>query len=284
MYTCLQCNKSFEKRHAFIGHCSVHKKPRYSINGENLLHSARNKKSVNTVKCVYCQQEFPSKGIGTHLWRKHGDGVKHNPFENYIRQGNIWNKGLTKQTDVRVENLSKSVSIAMQKLKASGKLKKYPMSEKNKQKLSIRMSTHNPGGKSKWFDVNNTKVQGTWERDFAIELNRNNIAWERAGCIEYHDSDIKKHYCPDFYLPTSDTFIEIKGHWWGDDRTKMRLVFTQHRNLRNKIIILNKRMFNKLMSDKSQFIILLYAQIAQSVERRTENPCVAGSIPALSTT
>ena len=32
----------------------------------------------------------------------------------------------------------------------------------------------------------------------------------------------------------------------------------------------------------TQLIILIsYAQIAQSVEQRTENPCVAGSIPAL---
>lgn len=32
------------------------------------------------------------------------------------------------------------------------------------------------------------------------------------------------------------------------------------------------------------FIVKICAEIAQSVERRTENPCVHGSIPCLGTT
>ena len=68
------------------------------------------------------------------------------------------------------------------------KLKKYGpnrMGAAAKKRTSIRMSEHNPGGKSKWFEVNGIKVQGTWDRDFSMFLNSNNIVWSRPKHLEY---------------------------------------------------------------------------------------------------
>ncbi len=49
----------------------------------------------------------------------------------------------------------------------------------------------------------------------------------------------------------------------------------------SKIFILQKLCF--VYMPKLYKIQLLFAQIAQSVEQRTENPCVGGSIPPLGT-
>lgn len=105
-----------------------------------------------------------------------------------------------------------------------------------RKQLSKRMSEHNPGGKSKWFTVAGKKVQGTWERDFALFLEEKSIKWERCKPWKYIISEQEKRYTPDFYLPERDLFVEIKGYWWGNDKEKMVAVIAQYPN-RNILII-----------------------------------------------
>lgn len=38
----------------------------------------------------------------------------------------------------------------------------------------------------------------------------------------------KRHYTPDFYLPKYNMYVEIKGHWWGNDKEKMVTVIEQY--------------------------------------------------------
>lgn len=102
------------------------------------------------------------------------------------------------------------------------------MSAEKRLEHSKRMSEHNPGGRSKWYEVSGKKVQGTWERDFAMTLDSQQIEWQRCKSIKYVDGDAIKRYTPDFYLPLRNVYIEIKGHWWGNDRHKMNLVLDQH--------------------------------------------------------
>lgn len=51
------------------------------------------------IACSYCGKLYSSKGLGTHVWRTHGDGkdfipnTTHNP---------PWNKGLTKESSQKV--------------------------------------------------------------------------------------------------------------------------------------------------------------------------------------
>jgi hypothetical protein len=119
-----------------------------------------------------------------------------------------------------------------------------PMSLEARERQSIRMSTHNPGGKSKWFEVNGKKVQGTWERTFALYCNENNIVWDRCKPWKYVLNGKTKRYTPDFYLPAYDIYIEIKGRWWGNDREKMDAVIEQHPD--KKIFIIEKEQYNDL--------------------------------------
>lgn len=120
------------------------------------------------------------------------------------------------------------------------------MSDEAKERVSKWMSENNPGGKSKWYEVNGIKVQGTWERDFAHLLTEQNIKWQRGKPIPYIISDNKKHYTPDFYLPEYNVYIEIKGHWWGNDREKMDCVIEQHPDKR--IIIIENKDFSAALA------------------------------------
>lgn len=72
-----------------------------------------------------------------------------------------WNKGLTKKTDERVLKNTESVSKTIQNQIKNGTYVPRKMGDDAKRKLSERQSIKNSGGKSKWYEVNGIKVQGT---------------------------------------------------------------------------------------------------------------------------
>lgn len=102
-------------------------------------------------ECPFCQKEYSAKGIGTHIWRTHGEGKNFNP---HPKGSPSWNKGLTKETDKRIAD---SVEALKRRYK-SGELiyKSHPCSEETKKKLSILMiQAHKEGrawniGMSRW--------------------------------------------------------------------------------------------------------------------------------------
>jgi len=57
-------------------------------------------------------------------------------------------------------------------------------------------------------------LDGTWELKVAIYLDNNNFNWVRnVTRFPYIDYNSKERtYCPDFYLPDADTYIEVKGY------------------------------------------------------------------------
>lgn len=138
----------------------------------------------------------------------------------------------SKRGDIKLRSLSDSMKILFSK---NGPNK---MGKEARERISIAQSTHNNGGKSKWFEINGIKVQGTWERDFALLLNSKNIQWERGHLFKYEDEGRIKNYTPDFYLPERDLYIELKGYWWGNDRQKMDKVIEQ--NISKNILIIEK--------------------------------------------
>ena len=114
-----------------------------------------------------------------------------------------------------------------------------------RKRQSERMSKHNPGGKSKWFEINGKKVQGTWELNFAKHCNEHSIEWDRCKPWKYTMDGKVRSYTPDFYIPSKDLYIEIKGRWWGEDKRKMDCVIEQHPD--KNILILEKEQYNKLL-------------------------------------
>lgn len=192
--------------------------------------------------CPYCNKEYCKKGIGTHIWRNHGEGKNWN---NNNKNRVAWNKGLTKETDLRVKKNGENVSKTLRDQVSKGTFKPTIISEEQKREFSLRMSKYNPGGKCKWYMVNGICVQGTWERDFANILNENNIRWERCNfTFKYHMDNKLRRYTPDFYLPDYDLIIEIKGYWWGSDKEKTKNVIKENKSLRKRLKII--RSYDKL--------------------------------------
>lgn len=124
------------------------------------------------------------------------------------------------------------------------------MSEENRRHLSIRQSLANTGGRCKWFVVAGVKVQGTWERDLALSFERWGICWRRpskkSDAWPYYLDGKPKHYSPDFYLPDIKAWVEVKGHWWGDDMRKMMAIARAYP--RRRIIFVDKRNFGALIN------------------------------------
>lgn len=75
-------------------------------------------------------------------------------------------------------------------------------------------------GRCKWFEHTRKdgyvcKVQGTWELAYAKWLDSQGIPYDsHRGVIPYTDGrGIKRSYLPDFYLPDTNEFIEIKNRY-----------------------------------------------------------------------
>ena len=212
-------------------------------------------KSPNS--CLINKEKNKIKIIQAHL-----DG-RLPGFKKLWSDGKIksWNKGKTKLTDERIREGARKNS-----LKTKGRIGK-PHSPETKAKLSLIASKRNNGNngnhghvKTKYYEIfspyqnKNIKVQGSWEYKYALYLNENKIDWIRSKIknLKYklHDDDYTHTYFPDFFLPKTNEFIEIKGFMWKskdgrvDDKRKMQKVIEQ--NPDKKILVLMKEELKKL--------------------------------------
>lgn len=190
---------------------------------------------------------FSKKGIGTHVWRKHGAGQNH---KSILPGYKAWNKGLNK-SDARVNAIALKVSITMKEKFRTGVLKPRSPTDEERCATSIRMSTMNPGGKSKWFLSCGKKVQGTWELRVSEILNKFGIEWTKPGSISYIFDGKNKTYTPDLFIPEIQKFLEIKGYWWGNDKLKMKLVCEQNPDFALKLKIIERNEFDALLECKN---------------------------------
>lgn len=187
--------------------------------------------------CSICQRKFNTKQATTsHIHRSHTHpGISYGGKQ---KGSEPWNKGKT-LTDSHKEKISKS------QIGKPGR----NLSDLEKFNISIRMSIKNPGGKSKWFDYNGVKVQGTWELNIAKKLDEQKIKWVKLKTNKdvwrYCINGKFKSYTPDFFLPETNTFLEIKGFWWGNDKQKMKHVLEQHSD--KTLIIIEKDKYEKIL-------------------------------------
>lgn len=216
-----------------------------------------------TKACSSCGRMISLSNYRRHTNSCKGLIVKKNTYNRYD-----WNeiqksydsglsyRGLSDKYGMCQQTLAKAMKRGDLKTRSvSDGLKEYykehegtRMSEDNKNILSKRMSEHNHGGRCKWFKVDGKSVQGTWERDFALYCNDHQIEWTRCKSIKYVINGVSKNYTPDFHIPEYDTYVEIKGHWWGNDKEKMDCVIDQHDD--KDFLIIEKQDFENLMNNK----------------------------------
>lgn len=182
---------------------------------------------MEKIKCDICGKEFSKKGIGSHVWRMHTeDGKNHK-----CGCKTSWNKGLTEKDDDRVKKNSDKIRKYYQKHDASFKGKKHTKETKRKMSQTIKKRYEDgwmpKAGRCKkiWYEsdiAGKVSLDGTWELKVAIYLDLNNIEWKRnTERFPYFGEDEKIHYyTPDFYLPESDSYLEVKGYETDLDRLK----------------------------------------------------------------
>lgn len=89
-------------------------------------------------------------------------------------------------------------------------------------------------GKGKWFK--NNFMRSTWEVAYAKYLTKKHVKW----LYEPKAFDLgNTTYRPDFFLPKSNEYIEIKGYWRDDAKTKFKLFKRLFSTI--KIIVLQEK-------------------------------------------
>lgn len=173
--------------------------------------------------CVVCKKELTVAGIHTHVMRAH--------LKLYTTLGNTGGSGNNQYTK------AKELGLPLPQLSAAGRSRIVAaMTARNavfwtevaRKKHSDRMSqvvednpasySHLRGGKRRcgvhWVD-------STWEADFIVYCEHHVIEFQRkCGYFRYMFGERERKYFPDFYLPTYDVYVEVKGYKTDKDAAK----------------------------------------------------------------
>lgn len=227
---CKYCGKEFDSKYKLCGHiirCKENPKSKINIEHCNNIKKYNYKRSlIQTIGyCSYCGKECKN----LNSLKQHEVRCKENPNRKDCKGNHkshvAWNKGLTKETDERVKkcglSYTKNYNEGKFKIWCEGKLKEtderinnYSKKVSNTIKSKVTNNDwHLSFSKARTIEYKNEKFQGTWEVNFAKQLDFLNIKWIRP--LEKFDyifnNEIHK-YIPDFYLPEYDLYIEIKGY------------------------------------------------------------------------
>lgn len=189
------------------------------------------------LKCKYCQKECKSKvALAQHEIR-----CKQNP--NRIISYFMTYEHQLKLTEIRKQNgcqnqytkakrlgLPKPICSEETRKKLSDRMKSRPkdFAKKIGKKISETVNEkvkagiwHTSLAKRMHYNYKGNDLHGKWELAYAQWLDKQNIKWIRnKQHFDYIFENKKRRYTPDFYLPDTDEYIEIKGYETDKDRAK----------------------------------------------------------------
>jgi predicted nuclease of restriction endonuclease-like RecB superfamily len=149
---------------------------------------------------------------------------------------------LRKKALQRIPTRIGAILTQQTKDKISKTLLKY--FKKNPDKIRKGNKCHFFGKSSphgKHINYSNIWMKSGWEEAFAKWCDRNNIGWVyEPKTFDLGDTT----YTPDFYLPGTYKYIEIKGFWRTDAKKKFKLFKKQYPNI--LIIVLNSKLLKHL--------------------------------------
>lgn len=196
------------------------------------------------MNCKFCNKECKN----SNSLKNHERLCKLNPSRaesSFIKANklgkNVWNKGLTKETDSRVSKQSESLSNSIKNGTAKWSFLGKHHTIESKKKISKTMIDKGLGGTHSRaaYIYKDLKFDSMYEIIVAKSLDKNNIKWEKSGKFKWHDLNNKQHnYTPDFYLPDYNVYLDPKNDYLiTKDTLKIDQVIKEN-NI--KVIILDK--------------------------------------------
>ena len=200
--------------------------------------------------CKFCGEEYKNRNsLAQHEIRCKLNPNKidtSNSWKNSSTDRVVWNKGLTKESDKRLEEAGKKISIALKGKPGHSHTEEF----KEKQRQNALKSGFGGFLHRKGIYYNGIKLDSSYEVLVAESLDSHNIKWERPGRFPYHIDNTLHYYTPDFYLPDYDVYLDPKNDFLIEninptlgykDIDKIHQVEIEN-NI--KIIILNKEQLN----------------------------------------
>jgi hypothetical protein len=184
--------------------------------------------------CSHCGKEGTNKSISQHIIR-----CKNNPSRIILdRKGeknpNFGNKGRNQFILAREKGTNVKVSKETRdKLSIAGKNKIWTDENRKKHSNSMKKavskypesySASNVNGRTKKICYNGEILDGSWELEVAKWLDRNSIEWIKKTKGFLYVWEGTRTYFPDFYLPSLDLYLEVKGYERERDRIKWKSV------------------------------------------------------------
>jgi len=109
-------------------------------------------------------------------------------------------------------------------------------------------------GRCKWYshtkpDGTEVKLQGTWEVIFANHMDKLGINYEsHKGIIKYVCDEVERSYLPDFYIPSIDTYVDVKGVFF-DSLQQEKFEKVKSSNPEIRIYLVTKEEFSSIGID-----------------------------------
>ena len=196
MLLCKFCNKQCKNDNSHRNHerlCALNPERQYTAFSDPNSNHRRNPDRKNSNAFIKAKEEGREYVVPDKTRKKLSDAVK--------KRSDEWNK----------EN-GKRISEAVNKRVAAGEW-------------------HTSLAKHMHIDYNGVDLHGSWELKYAQYLDANNIKWVRNRDSFHYNFDGKdRKYTPDFYLPDTDEYVEIKGYKTKKDEAKWSQ-FPKHRVL-----------------------------------------------------
>ena len=171
----------------------------------------------------------------------------------YLDGGKPWNYGLTKENSDSLQKASLKISRALMGRSLENRCGEKQAAEIRK-KMSKRFSGKgnpmfgkpSPHGKRGFRKDLGHFVRSSWEADFARILNLYNLKYyyePKIFPLKRKNGEVI-HYTPDFYVPSKNTFYEIKGFLRDLDKEKITLFQEQYP--RYNFVLINTTLFAEL--------------------------------------
>lgn len=219
------CGKEFEKKNSLKSHARFCKS------------YVKKEKPIFTGECE-CGKNFKSsQSLNAH----YSHCIIHRNGKEGVKRGG-WNVS----SEARKKGgKTYSEKILSGEIIPSFKGKKH--SKETREKLSMSSKGWTNGYiKTKFYEIfcpfmnEIIKVQGTYELEYATKLNNLKIDWIKSRKIYIkYNLDIQRTYFPDFYLPFTEEYIEIKGYFREEDKIKMHKVIECNPDKKIKILMLD---------------------------------------------